>query len=404
MDFKRLRGYATPEGTDKYYRRAMNENEIDNFEVHHENFRSPFNSTVKVSSLGIGSYIGEPDDWTDYELYDAIKQSVLSGGINHIDTAPNYRYMKSEKTIGKVLTTLESKYEISRDMLFVASKAGYIPEDAENEVPLRQMIQRLIEKDGVPEDSIVTESAHCMHPRFLQIQLEESLKRLNLECLDVLYLQNPYEAQGPQNTENVFFDRLAKAFEFLESMVEAGKIRQYGLATYSSLRVKPTEAKMHLNLQRVARTAQKVVGEDRKHNFKFVQAPCSILMPEAFIEQWQPFEDDSGVTKNKLLCSSCTEQQLNLVLSQPLAQGMTSNVPLSKYAVPGVFNIPARHLQLIRSIPAQSVLGTVVGMKQQAHVHANLEIVKKAPMTKEEFFDGIKPVLRQEFIEDVLEM
>ena len=77
--------------------------------------------------------------------------------------------MKSEKTIGKVLTTLESKYEISRDMLFVASKAGYIPEDAENEVPLRQMIQRLIEKDGVPVDSIVTESAHCMHPRFLQI-------------------------------------------------------------------------------------------------------------------------------------------------------------------------------------------------------------------------------------------
>jgi hypothetical protein len=73
MDLKRLRGHATPEGTDKYYRRAMNENEIENFEVHHENFRCPFNSTVKVSSLGIGSYIGEPDDWTDYELYDAIK-------------------------------------------------------------------------------------------------------------------------------------------------------------------------------------------------------------------------------------------------------------------------------------------------------------------------------------------
>ena len=77
---------------------------------------------------------------TDYDLYDAIKQSVLSGGINHIDTAPNFRYMKSEKTIGKVLTTLESKYEITRDQLFVTSKAGYIPEDAENEIPLRQMI------------------------------------------------------------------------------------------------------------------------------------------------------------------------------------------------------------------------------------------------------------------------
>ena len=44
MDLKPLRGHATNEGTDKFYRRAMNENEVDAFEVHHENFRSPFNS------------------------------------------------------------------------------------------------------------------------------------------------------------------------------------------------------------------------------------------------------------------------------------------------------------------------------------------------------------------------
>ena len=135
MDFKPLRGHATKEGTERFYSRAMNENEIDAFEVHHENFRCPFNSEVKVTSVGIGSYIGDPDDFTDYDMYDAVKQSILSGGINHIDTAPNYRYMKSEKTIGKALTTLESKYDISRDMLFVTSKAGYIPEDAENEIP-----------------------------------------------------------------------------------------------------------------------------------------------------------------------------------------------------------------------------------------------------------------------------
>ena len=61
------------------------------------------------------------------------------------------------------------------------------------------------------------EQAHSMHPLFLQDQLEGSLKRLNLDTLDVLYLQNAYEAQGPYNTDNVFFDRLTKAFEFLES-------------------------------------------------------------------------------------------------------------------------------------------------------------------------------------------
>ena len=73
MDLKRLRGYATQEGTDRYYRRAMNENEVDAFEVHPENFRYPFNSMLRISSLGIGSYVGDPDDFTDYDMYDAIK-------------------------------------------------------------------------------------------------------------------------------------------------------------------------------------------------------------------------------------------------------------------------------------------------------------------------------------------
>ena len=76
--------------------------------------------------------MGNPDDITDYKMYDAIKQSVLSGGVNYIDTAPNYRYMKSENTIGKILTTLESKYNIPRNNLFISTKAGYVPEDAQN--------------------------------------------------------------------------------------------------------------------------------------------------------------------------------------------------------------------------------------------------------------------------------
>ena len=76
-------------------------------DVHHENFKSPLHlESLKVSSIGIGTYTGDPSDQADFDMYNAIKQSVLSGGLNHIDTAPNYRYMKSEKTVGKVLTVL----------------------------------------------------------------------------------------------------------------------------------------------------------------------------------------------------------------------------------------------------------------------------------------------------------
>ena len=99
--------------------------------------------------------MGDPDDQTDFQLYNAIKTSVLSGGVNHIDTAPNYRYMKSEKTVGKILTVLENKYDIKRDQLFVASKGGYVPENAEELISRREMIDKMINEVGVPEDSFV---------------------------------------------------------------------------------------------------------------------------------------------------------------------------------------------------------------------------------------------------------
>jgi len=149
-------------------------------------------------------------------MYDAIKSCVLSGGVNHIDTAPNYRYMKSERVIGKILTTLHSKYGVKRDELFIASKAGYVPEDGEALISQREMIETLVSDHGVPAESFVKESGHCLHPKFLEAQIEGSLKRLNLTALDVLYLQNPYEAQGPFNTDNVFYERMLEAFEFLE--------------------------------------------------------------------------------------------------------------------------------------------------------------------------------------------
>jgi len=102
------------------------------------------------------------------------------------------------------------------------------------------MIKKYIE-EGVPEDSFVKQSGHCLHPFFLRKSVEESLERLNLQTLDIVYLHNPYEAQGPFNTDNVFYDRLLAAFETMEKLVEEKKIKSYGIATYSSLRVKPQE-------------------------------------------------------------------------------------------------------------------------------------------------------------------
>lgn len=127
-------------------------------------------------------------------MYEAIKTAVMSGGINHIDTAPNYRYTKSEQTVGRILTTLDNKYDVSREELFIASKGGYVAEDAEKMISKNDEIRRMLGELGVPEEDIVKETGHCLHPKFLKDQLEKSLQRLNLETLDLYYLHNPYEA------------------------------------------------------------------------------------------------------------------------------------------------------------------------------------------------------------------
>jgi aryl-alcohol dehydrogenase-like predicted oxidoreductase len=39
-------------------------------------------------------------------MFNAIVDSVLSGGVNVIDSAINYRYMKSERTVGAAIRYL----------------------------------------------------------------------------------------------------------------------------------------------------------------------------------------------------------------------------------------------------------------------------------------------------------
>jgi hypothetical protein len=79
---RRISGFATLEGTAAFAARS-------------EAVASNWNKTttdLTVSSLGIGTYIGDLKDETDTLMTDAIMRSVSSGFVNMIDTAINYRY------------------------------------------------------------------------------------------------------------------------------------------------------------------------------------------------------------------------------------------------------------------------------------------------------------------------
>jgi len=59
-------------------------------------------SDLKLSDLGVGTYLGELDQKTSNGYKEVIRLAVREG-VNVIDTAIVYRYMKSERDIGEVL-------------------------------------------------------------------------------------------------------------------------------------------------------------------------------------------------------------------------------------------------------------------------------------------------------------
>lgn len=59
-------------------------------------------------------------------MFNSIVDSILSGGVNNIDTSINFRYMKSERTVGAAIKHLLENLDYTRDELFIASKGGYI--------------------------------------------------------------------------------------------------------------------------------------------------------------------------------------------------------------------------------------------------------------------------------------
>jgi len=212
-----IKGFATSDATEKYTKRNTEE-------IHKDHFRTLYNENIKVSSMGLGTYIGAPDDINDFYIYNAVKTCVLSGAINVIDTAINYRYMKSEKAIGKALNALVNKYNVDRQELLICSKIGYVPEDAEGGRRAHSFVQELVEDKKMEIDDVVFDEknrpVHCMHPEFLEQQLNFSLKNLGLETLDVMYLHNVVESQGAVLTPELFEKKLTKAFEFMVIFVK----------------------------------------------------------------------------------------------------------------------------------------------------------------------------------------
>lgn len=219
-------GFATAEGTARYAAAHCARNPRL---TSHRWFQTAGDLTL--SNIGLGSYLGHTTDAADAQ-YTAAVLEAFSLGINHFDTAHNYRGGRSETAIGRALTT-----SIPRDEYIVATKAGF------------------------------THHGHSLAPDFLEARLAESRQRLGLETIDIFYLHNP-ETQLGQVSREDFAAQLRLAFARCEELADRGWIRTYGTATWNGYR-EPGQ----MDLDEIIALAGP--------RFRWIQLPLNAVMTEA---------------------------------------------------------------------------------------------------------------------------
>ena len=185
---------------------------------------------LHASSIGVGTYLGEPDDADDRRYEEALRAAVAAV-LNVIDTAINYRCQRSERVVGRALAALFDDRVARRDEVIVCSKGGYIPLDGSPPAS-RDEYNALIEREyfarGVMRPEDVVGGGHCMAPGYLADQVARSRANLGLETIDVYYLHNP-EQQVASIGRELFQRRVVRAFEALESRVDAGGLPSRGM-------------------------------------------------------------------------------------------------------------------------------------------------------------------------------
>lgn len=363
----RTAGFASPEGTERYKERILFQKQF-----HPGHFRK--SQGLWFSSLGIGSYLGEPDDATDALYAEALEEAV-SSGINVIDSAVNYRCQRSERVFGKALKASIEAGKISRDEVIVCTKGGFLPFDGHYPPDARGYFRKTYLETGLIGTGDLAQDCHAMNPAYLEDQLNRSRGNLGLETLDIYYLHNP-ETQLAQAGRGEFIRRMRTAFEWAEKKVKEGAIRFYGTATWAGFRVPPADPQ-YLSLQEFNVLAREAGGAG--HHFKAVQFPLNLAMPEAWVLTHQGY-----AVQEVSLLEAGSRLGMTLIASASLLQAqLTGPFPKEFQALfPGFEKSSQCALQFARSCPG--IVTALVGMKRKNHVHENLETAKAAPFSPEE--------------------
>lgn len=338
-----ITGFADIKGTYAYFK---NKEIVDGWIVSNERYN--------YSRLGLGTFIGNFSD-EDSELFREAISYALLNGMNFIDTAINYRGMRSERDIGVVLTKLIENGLIERNQVVVSSKAGIIPGDGEIMLrPIYYMQQNLIETGILSSDDTYMEDTLwlTMNPRFYEYALEVSKFNLKLDTIDIYYMHE-LELSMRHFGSTEFYIRLEGIIRAYERMVEEGKIREYGMATWEAFQLNPSDNK-YISLEKVMEIV-KCVSEN--HHFRHLLIPINLQMSEPVGQKTQSYKGE------KLTIVECAKKYgIEVHSSGSIGQGEA----LNRYSIKD-------YLSFLVSSNCDSYL---IGSKRIEHIKENMSIIE----------------------------
>ncbi len=360
-----LTGFATPEGTDRYRQRFAGR-----LPGHYRQSQG-----LWVSSIGLGTYLGDPSEEVD-DRYAETAVRAAQSGVNTFDTAVNYRHMHSERALGRAIAELISSGTAQRDEIVLATKGGFLSYDGQVPEDPAAYFQKKLVQTGLVQPEEIVAGCHTLSPRYLADQIDVSRGNLGVSTIDIYYLHNP-EAQLREVAHDEFLRRVRLAFHALEQAVADGKIRMYGAATWNGFRV-TTDSQEALSLEEVLGAAREVGGPN--HHFGAIQLPFSIAMPEALTANTQLMDGRSVpllhvARKHGLMVFSSAS-----LLQGGLARGLPGEFHRS---IPDLTTDAQRAIQFVRSTPG--ITCALVGMTQSEHLEENIATASVPPIALAEY-------------------
>lgn len=340
-----IKGYADLKGTIEYFK---NKQKSDNWIVKTDRFC--------YSKLGLGTYIGDFSEEHSKFFRESIAYALLNG-VNFIDTSINYRGMISERDIGFVLTKLIEGNILKRNQMIISSKAGIIPGDGEIMLrPINYMQEKLLNTIILDKEDVYMEDTLwlTMNPKYFEYAIDISRKHLNLETIDIYYMHELELSMKHYGAEK-FYKKLKDIVIAYENMVDEGKIREYGMATWDAFQLDPKDEK-YISLEKVMEVVQSVRAN---HHFKHLMVPINLKNRLCVENKNQKYKDDV------LTIVECAKKyNIEIHISGPLGQGEAKDyLDVKEY---------------IRYLVEKSGCNSYfIGTKNTNHLKENIEITKE---------------------------